>query len=89
MYYSDQFPTPVMEEVSYFYSLWISDHGYYYLVINKQHNKKGFSKGRITHIKKLKELFFYLYDVESFKIQFNIDISEDTPSLYFLLFYPS
>lgn len=62
MLYSDlDFPAPTMKEVSHFFSLIKSDNGYHYLVVDKQHNKKGFSVGKIRHIKKLKEHFLYLY----------------------------
>lgn len=55
LYHDLEFPAPTMEEISFFYSLRKSDHGYYYLVVNKQHNKMGFSDGRITHVKNWKE----------------------------------
>lgn len=49
--YDLDFPTPMMNEVSHFFSLKKSDHGYYYLVVDKQHNKKGFLAGKISHLK--------------------------------------
>lgn len=68
-----------MNEVAHFFSLRKSNNGYYYLVVDKQHNKKGFSAGKISHIKKWKEPFLYLYDVPRIRIQFNDDPSKNAP----------
>lgn len=40
LYHDLEFPTPTMNEVSHFFSLRKSNHGYYYLVVDKQHTKK-------------------------------------------------
>lgn len=68
-----------MNEVAHFFSLRKSNNGYYYLVVDKQHNKKGFPDGKISHIKKWKEPFLYLYDVPRIKIQFNDDLKKNAP----------
>lgn len=79
LYMDLNFPQPPMDEVSYFFSHQKSDHGYYYLVVNKQHNKKGFSSGKVSHEKGWKENFFYLYDVPRIRIQFNTEPSKGAP----------
>lgn len=68
LYHDLEFPAPTMNDVSHFCSLRKSDHGYYYLLVDKQHNKKVFSAGKISHLKGWMEPFFYLYDVPRVRI---------------------
>lgn len=87
LYHDLEFPTPIMKEVSHFFSLRKSDHDYYYLVVDSQHNKKGFSAGKISHLKRWKEPFFYLYDAPRIRIRLNTNPSKDAP--YLTYFFPS
>ena len=72
LYKDEGYGAPSMEELSYFFRLTRSSLGYFFLVVRKQHNNKGFSEGRASHIKKWKEPFFYVYDVKRVRTQFNI-----------------
>ena len=72
LYRDEGYGAPSMEELSYFFRLTRSSLGYFFLVVRKQHNNKGFSEGRASHIKKWKEPFFYVYDVKRVRTQFNI-----------------
>lgn len=80
LYFELSFLAPTMNEVSHFFSKRKSDNGYYYLVVDKQHNKKGFSAGKISYAKKWKEHFLYLYEVLRVRIRFNSDPSKGAPS---------
>ena len=62
---------PSMREVSYFFRLAQSQPGYFYLVVQHEHNKKGLSEGRNTHVKKWKDTFFYTYNTTRVTTQFN------------------
>ena len=62
---------PSMREVSYFFRLAQSQPGYFYLVVQQEHNKKGLSEGRNTHVKKWKDTFFYVYNTSRVTTQFN------------------
>ena len=64
---------PSMREVSYFFRLAQSQPGYFYLVVQHEHNKKGLSEGRNTHVKKWKDIFFYVYNTLRVATQFNPD----------------
>lgn len=79
LYRKLEFPEPTMNEVSHFFSLRKSDHGYYYLLVDKQHNKKGFSAGKISHLKGWKKPYFFLYDVPLIRIRFDTNPSKDAP----------
>ena len=62
---------PSMREVSYFFRLAQSQPGYFYLVVQHEHNRKGLSEGRNTHLKKWKDTFFYVYNTTRVTTQFN------------------
>lgn len=53
---------PSMREVSYFFRLAQSEPGYFHLVVQYEHNKKGLFEGRNTHVKKWKDTLFYVYN---------------------------
>ena len=77
MYHDLELGALSMKEFSFFFSLRKSSPGYYYLVANKQHNKKGFSEGKVSHERGWKEPFFYLYDVKRCRVRFNTEPSKD------------
>lgn len=79
--------TPTIDEVNHFFSPRKSDNGYYYLIVDKQHNKKGFSTGKVNHEKKWKEPLFYLYDVPRIIVRFNFNPSKDAPYLAFSVIF--
>ncbi|KAL1831404.1 hypothetical protein ACET3Z_001055 [Daucus carota] len=62
---------PSMRELSHFFRLAQSQPGYFYLVVQHEHNKKGLSEGRNTHVKKWKDTFFYTYNTMRVTTQFN------------------
>ena len=62
---------PSMRELSHFFRLTQSQPGYFYLVVQHEHNKKGLSEGRNTHVKKWKDTFFYTYNMTRVTTQFN------------------
>ncbi|GES85396.1 uncharacterized protein LOC108223109 [Rhizophagus clarus] len=72
LYKGEGYDEPSMEELSYFFRLTRSAPGYFFLVIRHQHRLKGFSEGRVSHVKKWKEPFFYVYNTKSVRTQFNI-----------------
>ena len=76
MFHDLDLGAPSMKEFSFFFSLRKSSPGYYYLVANKQHNKKGFSEGKISHERGWKEPLFYLYDVKRYRVRFNTEPSK-------------
>ena len=87
LYHEAGFGAPSMEELSYFFSIRKTSKGYFFLVVNKKHNKKGFSDGRISHIKQWKESFFYVWDVERVKVTFNCEPSKDASSISLFPFF--
>nr|XP_017252682.1 PREDICTED: uncharacterized protein LOC108223109 [Daucus carota subsp. sativus] len=73
---------PSMRVVSYFFRLAQSQPGYFYLVVQHEHNRKGFSEGRDTHVKKWKDTFFYIYNTTRVTTQFNPEpVFHDKPTL--------
>ena len=62
---------PSMRELSHFFRLAQSQPGYFYLVVQHEHNKKGSSEGRNTHVKKWKDTFLYTYNTMRVTTQFN------------------
>ena len=62
---------PSMRELSHFFRLAQSQPGYFYLVVQHEHNKKGLSEGRNTHVKKWKDTFLYTYNTTRVTTQFN------------------
>lgn len=60
LYQDKGYGAPSMEELSYFLRLTRSSLGYFFLVVQNQHNNKGFSEGRASHIKNGKSLSFML-----------------------------
>ena len=99
LYKEEGYDEPSIEELSYFFRLTRSSLGYFFLVVRKQHNNKGFSEGRVSHIKKWKEPFFYVYDNKRVRTQFNISPGENfaprkarppiTCFLNFIIFFPN
>ena len=80
LYKGEGYGAPSMEELSYFFRLTRSSLGYFFLVVRKQHNNRGFSEGRVSHIKKWKEPFFYVYNTKRVRTQFNISPGENIAS---------
>lgn len=76
LYKDEGFREPTMEDLSYFLRLTRSSIGYYFLAVRNQHNGKGFSEGRVSHVKKWKEPFFYVYNTKRVRTQFNINPGE-------------
>lgn len=70
---------PSMREVSYFFRLAQSQPGYFYLVVQREHNKKGFSDGRNTRIRKWKDTFFYVYNTTRVVTRFNRSPGTSSP----------
>lgn len=77
------YEAPTMPEVSYVFSLRSCGKGYYFLVIHPRH-KKSFSEGKISHDKRWMDSYFYLYDVERIRTQFNAKSRKDAPLLFSL-----
>lgn len=57
------FDPPFTTELSYLFSLYASNIGYYYVVVWKPLFGKGFSEGRVSNTKGWKEPYFYIYDI--------------------------
>lgn len=77
LYSSLGFKAPTVPELSYFFGLRKSQKGYFYLVVQPKLNKRGFSEGKVSNDKKWKDTFFYLYDVERVRTQFNCSPSKN------------
>ena len=71
---------PTMTDLSFFFRLGASSIGYYFLVVWKTHNQKGWSEGKTSNTKRWKEPFFYLWPDERVRTQFNA-----SPSKSFIL----
>lgn len=70
MYAFCGFDPPSMHEFSYFFSLRQSNIGYFYLVVWRSHNRKGFFEGKTSNGKKWKDPFFYVYNTNRARLQF-------------------
>lgn len=71
LYHEEHSMAPSMRELSYFFRLTPCGEGYYFLVVHRNHNKRGFSEGRTSHVKKWKESYFYAYNIKRTRTQFN------------------
>lgn len=71
LYHEKGFPAPTMDEVSYFFGIRRSDHGYFYPEVNRRHTQKGFGEGKVNHLKGWKEPYCYLHDVPRIRVRFN------------------
>lgn len=70
------FEEPTKREISYYFRISRSALGYHFLVVRHEHNNRGFSEGRVSHVKKWKEPFFYVYNTKRVRIQLNKDLIE-------------
>ena len=84
MYFSEGFPPPSMEELSHFLSLRkvAKELGYFYFAMCKSYNNKGFNQGRISHVKNWKDPYFYVFNTDRVRTQFNINPSKTRLTLY-------
>lgn len=77
MYTFCGFDPPFMQKFSYFFSLCQSSIGYFYLVVWRRHNRKGYSEGKTSNRKRWKDPFFYMYDTNRARLQFNTTSCRD------------
>ena len=77
MYVNKGFPPPSMEELSHFLSLRKLSRkaDYFYFAVFKSYNDKGFNHGRINNVKNWKDSYFYVFNIDRARTQFN-----DVPS---------
>lgn len=75
MYISCGFEPPSMHEFNHFFIICQSSLGYFYLIVWRSRNKKGFSEGKTSNVKRWKYSFFYVYNTSRARLHFNTSLS--------------